>query len=162
MRYVASGRTVSPLTPAALAGDKQSQTICATVSCDCLVILGNFPRDTGLVSLPKRTISPFSSRLLLHLRYSWSFRGILHPCSSSCMSFPPPFPRKLPSLLCPTGQSGKWAFHPAEPEGSQRDIEQKCLPSILTEQSISRDLQHRTKKSKYTGNRMRKGWLCLC
>lgn len=128
----------------------------------CLVILGNFPRDTDLVSLPKSTVSPFSSRLPLHLLYSWSFRGVLHPCSSSWTSFPPPSAPKLPSLLCPAGQPGKWAFPPAGPEGSQRDIEQKRLPSILTEQLISRDLKHCTKKSKYTGNKMGKGWLCLC
>lgn len=128
MRYVTCARTVSPLTPAALARDKQSQAICATASCDCLVALGSFPRDTGLVGLPERTISPFSLQLPPHLLCSWSFSGVLQPCSSSWTSFPPPsthgaaFPALLP------GQSGEWAFPLVGPGGSRWDIEQKSLP----------------------------------
>lgn len=86
MRYVTCKRTVSPLTAAALAGDKQSQAICATASCDSLMALGSFPRGTGLVGLPKRTISPFFLQLTLHPLCSRSFSGVLHPCGSSCTS----------------------------------------------------------------------------
>ena len=147
MRYVTCARTVSPLTPAALAGDKQSQAIWATASCYCLVALGNFPRDTGLAGLPKRTVSPFSLQLPLHPLCSWSFSGVLHLCSSSCASFPQPSTPGLPSPLSSLGGQGNELSLPQHQRDRSGMLNRRVCPSILTEHTISRDFLNTVPRS---------------
>lgn len=160
MRYMTCARTVSPLTPAAPAGDKQSQAIRATASCDRLVALGSFPRGTGFSgAAPKDSVSllfaaPAAPSVLLDL--GWCPAALqqqqLH------IPFPPPVGAALPALL--PGWSGEWARLPPAPEGWQRGIEQKSLPrhSYWAYHQLGL-LKHHAKKCKYTGNRMKKGCL---
>lgn len=139
MRYMTRARTVSPLTPAALAGDKQSQAIRATASCDRLVGLGSFPRGTGFAGLPKRTLSPFSLQLPLHPPRSWTLGGVLHPCGgSSCASpFPPSMGAALP--LSPLGDQGNELSFPQHRRDRSGVLNRRVCPGILTEHTTSWD-----------------------
>lgn len=58
MKDVPYGRTVSPLTPAALEKNKQSQAICASASCDWPKALGSFPEIQVGCGYPKRPYLP--------------------------------------------------------------------------------------------------------